>query len=430
MTATLLDFSQQRDLGLHAEVVADVDAAAEPLGIAPLIVGAFARDLQLFYRHGIETQRQTEDLDVALAVPDWLAFDSLQRKLIESGRFSVSPIAPHRLRHRNDLPIDLVPFGGVETRERKIAWPPRGEVVMDLFGFREALASACEVVLPGGGRARVVSLPALALLKIVCWRDRHYQSPRKDAHDLLLIVKHYLRAGNEARLYDEFVEWTQEEGFDYELAGSRMLGHDMWALLDDEGIEKIGVLLSEQASTQQPARLPAEMIPADPDRARALLDAMLGGMMESWRKWAPLHLRPVKTPKARRDLRVRAHAQRCWLRGATRKNFVDVYRPLADSAPSPVPCAAAKFGGLLVRELSERLSDADYFLKTGEIFVHARGGNELSQAAYRAIRSLKTSGCVADRSFFSAGSASRSKSFAMPLRGSRYSFHLPTRTAE
>ncbi len=63
MTATLLDFSQRRELGLHARIVADVETAAAPLGISPLIVGAFARDLHLIYGHGIETQRQTEDID-------------------------------------------------------------------------------------------------------------------------------------------------------------------------------------------------------------------------------------------------------------------------------------------------------------------------------------------------------------------------------
>jgi predicted nucleotidyltransferase len=187
------------------------------------------------------------------------------------------------LRHRNGLPIDLVPFGSVETRERTIAWPPRGEVVMDVYGFREAQASACEVVFPGGVRGRVVSLPALGLLKIVCWRDRHYESPRKDAHDLMLIVKNYLQAGNEARLFDEFADWTQEGNFDYELAGARMLGHDVRALLDAEGIERVGRLLAEQTDPLTPARLPSEMAPADSDRARALLYAMLGGMTESWR---------------------------------------------------------------------------------------------------------------------------------------------------
>jgi predicted nucleotidyltransferase len=127
----------------------------------------------LLYRHGIDTERQTEDLDFALAVPDWGTFEALQTQLVESGAFQRSATDVHRLRHRNDLPIDLVPFGNVETRDRKIAWPPRGEVVMDVFGFREALAAAHELVLPVRVRTKVVSLPALALLKIVCWQDRH-----------------------------------------------------------------------------------------------------------------------------------------------------------------------------------------------------------------------------------------------------------------
>jgi hypothetical protein len=40
MTATLLDFSQRRELALHGEIVADVEAAAAALGVTPLIAGA------------------------------------------------------------------------------------------------------------------------------------------------------------------------------------------------------------------------------------------------------------------------------------------------------------------------------------------------------------------------------------------------------
>ena len=284
MTTALLDFSRRPDLALHAEVVGDIEAVAEPLGIEPLIVGAFARDLHLLYGHGIETLRQTEDLDFAVAVPDWEAFDALQKRLIESARFSVSATAAHRMRHRNDLQIDLVPFGNVERRDRRIAWPPRGEIVMDVFGIREASVAAVGLVLPGEVRTRVISLPALALLKVTCWQDRHYVYPRRDASDLLLILRNYLRTGQQDRLYGEFVEWTQEDDFDYEFAGARMLGHDVRALLDDEGVERIGRMLAEQSDEALPARLPAEMMPRDPDRARRLLDAMLGGMMESGSK--------------------------------------------------------------------------------------------------------------------------------------------------
>ena len=259
MTIILLDFSQRPELALHASAVADVEAAAAPLGIATLIAGAFARDLHLWYRHGIDVQRQTEDLDLAFALPDWAAFESLTERLTASGAFRPSANAAHRLRHRTGLPVDFVPFGNLETRERKIAWPPRGEVVMDVFGFREALVTAREVLLPGNVRTKVVSLPALALLKIVCWQDRHYASPLKDAHDLHLILKNYLRAGNEQRLWDEFRHWTDEEAFQYELAGARMLGLDVGALLDDSGIDRVAGVLSEQVDAANPGPLPGEM---------------------------------------------------------------------------------------------------------------------------------------------------------------------------
>ena len=282
MTTTLLDFSQRPELALHGRVVADVEAAAGPLEISTIIAGAFARDLHLLYAYGIDTRRQTEDINLALAVPDWAAFDALKARLLASGAFTATATA-HRLRHRSDLPVDFVPFGRVETAHRTIEWPPSGEVVMDVFGFREALATALEVVLPDNAHTKVVSLPSLALLKIVCWEDRHYRSPRKDAHDLHLILRNYLQAGNEHRLWDELVDWTQEDGFDYGLAGARLLGRDLHALLDDEGLDRVSGLLSKQVNPDNPGRLPGEMNIDEPDGARVLLDAMLRGVTENRR---------------------------------------------------------------------------------------------------------------------------------------------------
>jgi predicted nucleotidyltransferase len=163
-----------------------------------------------------------------------------------------------------------------------IAWPPHGEVKMDAFGFREALATADEVLLPRGARTKVASLPGLAVLKIVCWQDRHYASPRKDAHDLSLIIRNYLQAGNEERLWGQFLDWTQEDDFDYELAGARMLGGDIRVLLDGDGIHRIAGILSEQSAPGTPGLLPNEMIVHNPNKARALLESMLGGLLENW----------------------------------------------------------------------------------------------------------------------------------------------------
>ena len=274
----MLDFSRLPELGLHATVVADVQAAAAPLGIHPLIVGAFARDLHLVHAHGLAIQRQTEDIDLALAVPDWQAFDELKARLVASGKFGASGTA-HRFRH-GSVPVDLVPFGPVESADRRIAWPPDGDPILDVFGFREAQRTAVHVVLTGGVRTSVVSLPALALLKLVCWNDRHLTTPGKDASDLQLIVANYLPAGNQDRLWSEFVHWTQADDFEYEPAGARMLGRDIAALLDDRGHARIAALLATQADATHPAPLPFQMNNAAPERARALIAAMLEGLTE------------------------------------------------------------------------------------------------------------------------------------------------------
>lgn len=278
MNNTLLALSHKAALGLHARVVADLQATAGPLGIAMLIAGAFARDLHLHHAWGVPVQRQTGDVDFALAVNDWAAFELLRGQLITTGKFTESRGLPHRLRHCDGLPVDLVPFGAIETEQRQIAWPPAGDVVMDVFGFSEAQATAVRVDLPEGVQAAVVSLPALAWLKIVCWQDRHRRSPGKDAQDLQLILNHYLDTGNEARLWDEFLPWTQEDGFDYVLTGARMLGRDIAEQLDAKALARVSGIITQQANTEQPGVLPGQMNPSSPEQAVLQLQALLKGL--------------------------------------------------------------------------------------------------------------------------------------------------------
>lgn len=280
MKKPLLALSHRAELSLHARVVADVQAVAMPLGIAMLITGAFARDLHLHYAWGVPVQRQTGDVDFALAVSDWAAFEVLRSQLVTTGRFALVRGVPHRLRHCGGLPVDLVPFGAIETEQRRIAWPPAGDVVMDVFGFREAQACAVGVDLPQGVQTAVVSLPALAWLKIVCWQDRHLRSPGKDAQDFQQVLNHYLDAGNEPRLWDEFLPWTQEDGFDYVLAGARMLGRDIAAQLDAQALARVSAIIAEQAQPERPGVLPGQMNPRSPEQAVMQLQALLKGLNE------------------------------------------------------------------------------------------------------------------------------------------------------
>ena len=121
MTPISLDFSRRTELSVEAQAIAAVSTFAWTLEIPMLIVGAFARDLHIRHRFGKATGRVTEDIDLALAVPDWPAFHTLRERLIASGQFNARPHVLHSLRHISGLAFDLVPFSGVESLERHIA---------------------------------------------------------------------------------------------------------------------------------------------------------------------------------------------------------------------------------------------------------------------------------------------------------------------
>jgi predicted nucleotidyltransferase len=284
MTTILHDFSRQRDLALHAEAIHAVQGVAATLGVDVLIAGAFARDLHLRYGYDIAPLRQTKDIDIALAVSSWQAFTELRQQLIDEGGFAEAAGVPHRLRYRGrnmEIPIDIVPFGGLESADRMIAWPPSGDEVMDVFGFREARDAAVAIMMPGNVVINVVSLAALVILKLNVWQARHYTAPRKDAYDLQFTTSHYLDAGNRDRLWTEFMAWTEADDFDYELAGARMLGYDAGAMLTKAGRTRVAALLLKQTNEDGSGLLASEMNKSDPDRAIAQLRAIHHGLTES-----------------------------------------------------------------------------------------------------------------------------------------------------
>lgn len=209
-------------------LVNGVTRAAE--GQAYLLAGAMARDLLLQHAHGIQPARATTDVDFAFLTEHWDQFHALRERLLVSGEFLEVPRQSlHRLRFRNALNVDMLPFGAIERADRTIAWPPDNRSVMTMFGFREALSKSVNVKLPDNAEVSVVSLPALAVLKLVAWRERWTTSPGKDAYDLRLILEKYLDAGN----YERFFQENPDAGgspFDYETAGAWLLGKDMAAL--------------------------------------------------------------------------------------------------------------------------------------------------------------------------------------------------------
>lgn len=119
------------------EAIRKIDEIARRHETAYFLAGATAREIMLRHVFGRPPGRRTLDVDLGIAVPDWDHFKLLKTALVEQ-----AGLQPHaRMVQRITYPskptvvVDLIPFGGVETAERTIAWPPEEDIVMRVTGF-------------------------------------------------------------------------------------------------------------------------------------------------------------------------------------------------------------------------------------------------------------------------------------------------------
>lgn len=240
---------------LLIDILRRVDAVAREQGIDYFVGGALARDLILLHVFGKDTGRATRDVDLGICIDDWHKLQLLKASLIQSGVFFEQPKVAHRLIYRPKetafgIPLDLLPFGGVESADATIAWPPDRDIVMNVAGFSEARTSALMVEVGEGVLVPVTSLPSLAVLKLIAWRDRHMET-NKDATDFLLIARHYHDAGNLDRLYGTESALLQSTGFDPEMAGAMLLGKDAAAICLASTAQTINTILTDSQLRQR-----------------------------------------------------------------------------------------------------------------------------------------------------------------------------------
>lgn len=207
------------------------------------LIGATARDILFTNVMGIVTDRATRDVDFAVAVPTWPAFEKLKADLVASGHFMATKHVQQLLfrDHQRAFQLDLVPFSGVESNGR-IAWPPDGAIVMNVAGYDDALRSAVLVEIEAGLQVKVISIPALVALKILAWNDQ--PAATKHARDVLFLLRSYHHAGQQDRLYDAHIDLLQGSDFDIEMAGAALLGRDTRELLSRDVIDQVSAVLA------------------------------------------------------------------------------------------------------------------------------------------------------------------------------------------
>jgi len=234
---------------LALAVMREVDALVRELGLAYFLCGAMARDILLQHVHGIEAGAATADVDFGVAVENWKQFENIKARLTATGRFEPAKTMAQRLYYKIDAnstgyPLDLIPFGGVETPPNSIAWPPDRDEVMNVIGYEEALANIVQIQVENEFVVPVISLPGLALLKLFAWTDRGNRDS-KDALDLVTLLRSYHEAGNQDRLYGEELTLLEEVGFDLVAASPRLLGKDVRRIARPKTLEQALAILND-----------------------------------------------------------------------------------------------------------------------------------------------------------------------------------------
>jgi predicted nucleotidyltransferase len=232
-------------------VLHTLDPIAREADCTYFVAGATARDLILVNIHGLRPGRATRDIDFGIAVESWDRFALLKEGLVATGDFTSDRRALQRLTYSDQaagfsLPVDLIPFRGVTAADGTIEWPPSRDIVMNVAGFEEALASSIPIQIEENLIVRVASIPGLMILKLVAWSDRGRETD-KDAADIYRLLTSYADAGNTDRLYENEMDLLEAVGFDMQLAGAELLGRDVAHLCSPPALVPLrSVLQSEE----------------------------------------------------------------------------------------------------------------------------------------------------------------------------------------
>jgi predicted nucleotidyltransferase len=258
-------------------ILSVVNLVATELELPYIVVGAVVRDLLLFHVFGISVTRATADVDFAVAMDSWERFRELRAALLTSGHFREGKME-HRVylkAHsvKDEIPVDLIPFGGV-AEAGVIHWPPNRETVMAVVGFEDAIAAAVHVQVDADLTIPVASLAGIAVLKLFAWHDRRTND--KDALDLYRVISSYTDAGNFDRLYDEEIQFLEEADHDIEFAGAALLGFDALQFCSPGTLAKVRDLLALPNFVETLAeRIRISKWPLQPEQLSRILSVLL-----------------------------------------------------------------------------------------------------------------------------------------------------------
>ena len=218
------------------------------------VIGATARDIIMQQLLDTESKRRTRDLDIAIAIPDWDAFEQVKQSLIADG-FEKSRDMQQRF-YYGEYELDIVPYGVVAKEDDNIYWPPEEVVAMSVKGFDEVLSEAITVSIDDEFKVKIASLHGLFLLKFNAWLDRNAKTS-KDAEDMSFILSNYFMANLDREIHQEVYDW---ENFDEYIVGGYWVAYDLVTLLNTKQLNYYKEVIEDELTKEEESRLINQMI--------------------------------------------------------------------------------------------------------------------------------------------------------------------------
>jgi predicted nucleotidyltransferase len=276
-------------LNISDKITPDIFTVLEPIAkiiadnhLDCFVVGATARDIIFNYCYDIRVRQATHDIDWGIRVSSWNEYKKLKSLLTETGVFFEST-NQHRLTHKSKIPIDLIPFGEIAKKD-KISWPPKHETEMNVMGYLEAYQNAVEIIIKNKPKIslKFASATGIALLKIISWADNP-ELRRKDAEDLLYIIKWYLDLDNYDRLVDEHEDILEVDNFETINASARLLGRDIAKIISSTTKQYILTILEEELIKEDNSKLILHLLLSENDSyesIRSILENIKDGVLD------------------------------------------------------------------------------------------------------------------------------------------------------
>ncbi len=209
----------------HGEVYQILEEVLTKHGIKYYLVGANARDVQL-YKAGIKPTRGTADFDFAVMVPDFQVYNTIFEELCKRG-FRKTKEDYRLIYDKTNTVLDLMPYGKIE-QDYTVNFDER-DISLSVLGFKEVGEHAENIEIPEAGFSLPTSpVVGIIILKLVSWNDKKDRT--KDLDDISLL----LNSGwdfYEEEAYEKHLDLFEVENFEMTIAAARIIGRKMKPIL-------------------------------------------------------------------------------------------------------------------------------------------------------------------------------------------------------